>query len=68
MKIILNNKEEELLVDKEITINELLKYKNFTFKLLVVKVNGKVIKKSDYAIVKIKEGDIIDVIHLISGG
>ncbi len=68
MKIILNNKEEELLVDKEITINELLKYKNFTFKLLVVKVNGKVIKKSEYALVKIKDGDIIDVIHLISGG
>ena len=67
MKIILNNKEE--VFDNELlTINELLKIKNFTFKMLVIKVNNQIIKKNEYDLATIKEGDDVMVLHLISGG
>lgn len=67
MKIILNHIPED--IDREtMTISELLDYKRFTFKMLVVKVNGKPIRKEDYQTTYIRDGDEVQVIHLISGG
>jgi sulfur carrier protein len=67
MKIILNNKAEEL-PGEVLTVNALLKEKNFTFKMLVIKVNGQLIKKSDYETALVHDGDDVMVLHLISGG
>ncbi len=67
MKIILNHKEEEL-TGEQLTINELLKAKNFTFKMLVIKVNNQLIKKTEYDTALVREGDDVMVLHLISGG
>ncbi len=67
MKIVLNNKEEILPKDN-ITINELLVIKNFTWKMLVIKVNGKVLKRSEYESTILKENDDVSVFHLITGG
>ncbi|GAB4299831.1 MAG: hypothetical protein Kow0068_23280 [Marinilabiliales bacterium] len=67
MEITLNNKKEELPGD-EMTIEELLAYKKFTFKMLVIKVNGKIIKRHEYSTTTIKDGDNVIVLHLVSGG
>lgn len=67
MKITLNNNPEEIEAN-ELTINELLKVKNFTFKMLVVKINSKVVRKHEYDSVTVKDGDHVTVLHLISGG
>ena len=67
MKIILNNKEE-LFESDHFTINELLHIKKFTFKMLVIKVNGQLIKKNEYDTAMVKDGDDVMVLHLISGG
>lgn len=67
MTIILNNSSETINAEK-ISIKELLTYKNFTFKLLVVKINGKLIKKQLYEETYIYDGDEVVVLHLISGG
>ena len=67
MKIILNNRPESFVKEK-ITISELLKIKNYTFKMLVIKVNSKLVKKDAYDIFEINEGDNVMVLHLVSGG
>jgi sulfur carrier protein len=67
MVIILNNKSEFFEGD-EITVNELLKKKKFTFKMLIIKINGQLIKKSDFDITFVKDADDVMVLHLISGG
>lgn len=67
MKIILNN-SSETVEGNSITIDNLLKVKNFTFKMLIIKVNGNLIQKEDYSATTIKEGDDVSVLHLISGG
>jgi sulfur carrier protein len=67
MKITLNNNPEEFEVDK-LTITEVLKIKNFTFKMLIVKINGKLVKKNDYGTAMISDGDEVNILHLISGG
>lgn len=67
MKITLNNREE--IIDSEnLSLDELLKLKNFTFRMLVTKVNGKLIKKEKRKTEIIKNGDNVAVIHMISGG
>ncbi len=67
MIITLNNRTEQ--IDKEsLTVNELLELRNFTFKMLVVKINSKLIKKDEYDSAVINDGDNVMVLHLISGG
>ncbi len=67
MNIILNNRPETLDVE-QLTIQELIEKKNFTFKLLVTKINGNLVKKENRSKTPIHEGDDVAVIHLISGG
>jgi thiamine biosynthesis protein ThiS len=67
MNILLNNIPEEIHCD-QMTIAELIRYKNFTFKLLITKINGELIKKEDRDKRTIKEGDNVLIIHMISGG
>lgn len=67
MKITLNNRPEEIDADT-MTVSQLLKYKNFTFKLLVTKINGRLIKADQRDKAVIRDGDDVTVMHLISGG
>jgi len=67
MEIILNNRKESF-EGSRMNIEDLLKAKNFTFKLLVTKVNGKLIKKEERAGCLIHDGDDVTVLHMISGG
>jgi thiamine biosynthesis protein ThiS len=67
MVIILNNKSEFFEGD-ELTVNQILKKKKFTFKMLIIKINGHLIKKSDYDSTLVKDGDDVMILHLISGG
>jgi len=67
MKITLNNNPETFEADK-LTISELLKIKKFTFKMLIIKINGGLIKKEAYDTAMVYDGDDVNVLHLISGG
>jgi thiamine biosynthesis protein ThiS len=67
MEITLNNRPENI-EQEGLSIQELIELKNFTFKLLVTKINGTLVKKNQRSAVKINNGDKVDVIHLISGG
>ena len=67
MKIILNN-NPEVFGGEKMTVRELLDAKNFTFKMLIVKINGILVLKSDYETSIVLEGDNVSVLHLISGG
>ena len=67
MKIILNNANETFDVN-HLTVAELLQLKKFTFKMLIIKINGNLVKQENYVSAVIKEGDDVMVLHLISGG
>ncbi len=67
MNITLNNRPDSIDKDK-VTISELLEIKNFTFKMLVIKVNGKLVKKEKYDSSYVNNGDDVTVLHLVSGG
>ena len=68
MKIILNNREEIIENHSELSISELLKVKAFSFKLLVIKINGTLIPRGEYDKAIVRDGDNVTVLHLMSGG
>ncbi|MCF7919690.1 MAG: sulfur carrier protein ThiS [Candidatus Cloacimonetes bacterium] len=63
---LLNNRPEEWV--EGLTVAELLKLKNYTFKMLVIKINGELIKKSEYDKAYIPESADVVILHLMSGG
>ena len=67
MKITLNNKEESM-AGESLSVRELLAMMKFTFPLIIVKVNGQLVRKEDYERVFVSDGDNVEAIHLISGG
>ncbi|MCK9421376.1 MAG: sulfur carrier protein ThiS [Bacteroidales bacterium] len=67
MKINLNN-TFEVFSPESMTVSELLKVKNFTFRMLIIKINGSLVKKTEYETTRISDGDEVHVLHLISGG
>ncbi len=67
MRILINNKVEEFVGDS-ITLDELIRVKNFTFRMLVTKINNILVKKEDRELTFIKDGDEVIVLHMISGG
>jgi thiamine biosynthesis protein ThiS len=67
MEITLNN-TKEIISEENITVADLIRIKNFTFKLLVTKINGQLVKKDERDKAIIKEGDDVMILHLISGG
>ena len=67
MKIILNNREEELF-GKNLTVNEMLMIKKFSYKIRIVKINGLLIPREEYESTIIHDGDNVQMIYLMSGG
>lgn len=69
MKITLNNTQEIIeTLEVLLTIDQLLQIKKYSFKNLIVKINGEFIKRDGYKEAVFKDGDKVDVIHMISGG
>ena len=67
MDITLNN--EPLSIDAgSITVERLLELKKYTFRLRIVKINGRIIDRDSYEREMIHDGDTVQVIYLMSGG
>ena len=66
MTITVNGNEIDFVEGE--TISQLIKRMNFVFPLIVVKIDGKLIKKPAFDSTKFSDGAIIQIIHLISGG
>ena len=67
MNITLNN-EPLILEGESITVEKLLELKKYTFRLRIVKVNGRLLDRDSYGEEVINDGDSVQVIYLMSGG
>jgi sulfur carrier protein len=50
------------------TVQDVLDALKFSFRMIVVKVNGDLIRRSAYATTPVPDGADVRAIHLISGG
>lgn len=67
MRIVVNTTETDLPGDG-LTVRALLDRLGFTFPMIVVKVNGALVKRDRYDAVVVRDGDRVDAVHLVSGG
>jgi thiamine biosynthesis protein ThiS len=67
MKIILNNREEELMKES-VSVSDMLALKKFSFKMRIIKINGILISKEKYDTTFIHDGDDVQMLYLMSGG
>ncbi|SDC64346.1 sulfur carrier protein ThiS [Williamwhitmania taraxaci] len=68
MEITVNHISEVIENRTTITISELLRYKNFTYKMIIIKLNGNVVKREEGDSIIVSHGDNVQVIHLMTGG
>ena len=62
--IILNGQESE----NYSTLSELLDKNGYRREIIGVEINGVIIRKDDYDMIDIKDGDIIEIVHFMGGG
>jgi sulfur carrier protein len=67
MKVQVNG-NEVLLKGDSATVQELLASLRYSFPLIVVKVNEVLVPRDAYAATTLKDGDLVDAYHLVSGG
>lgn len=67
MKIILNNREVSF-EKVDLTIANIILDCNFTYKRLVIRLNGVVVKNEDHETTRVSDGDRLEIIHLMAGG
>jgi len=66
VSIEVNGREIEWVENE--TIKQLLRRMRYTFPLVVVKINQKVVLRKDFSDTIVPDKSLIDVIHMISGG
>jgi thiamine biosynthesis protein ThiS len=66
MKILLNGKETE--IRESLSLQQLLMQMGVPLELIACEVNLKIIKRNQYALTLIQEGDQIEVLQMIGGG
>ncbi len=64
--IILNG--NQFNIDCPLSVAQLLAIKKYTFPNIIVRINGKHIKKNEYESQQINDQDEVQIIHMISGG
>ena len=67
MTITLNNRKESFS-PQEMSITRIMEEKSFIFKMLIVKLNGTLIPRDSWTRTVVRDGDRLDIIHLVSGG
>ncbi len=50
------------------TVQDLLDALRFSFRMIVVKVDGQIVLKKDFSTTQVPDGARVEAIHLISGG
>ncbi len=67
MNIILNDRKEEL-PGETISVTGMLELKKFSFRMRIIKINGRLIPRESYDSELIRNGDKVQMIYLMSGG
>jgi sulfur carrier protein len=50
------------------TVAEILKIRNYIFRMIAVQVNGELVKRTSYDRAVVPDGADVQVIHMMSGG
>lgn len=66
MRVEINGETKE--IPRELNLNELLEYLSMPSRLLAIELNKEVVRRKDWEDTRVKESDVIEVIHFVGGG
>ncbi len=58
----------EVKWEEDLTVEKLMQKMNYTFSMIVVKVNGVTVAKKDWPEYKVPDNAVVQAHHLIAGG
>jgi sulfur carrier protein len=64
--ILVNGKRRE--IEREMDVAALLAAFDINPRLVAVAINGDVVPKGDYASVRVREGDTLEIVRMVGGG
>lgn len=67
MRITVNFEPEELPGDS-ISVAALLRVRRYSFPLIIARIGGRLVDRADYETTFVREGDEVELYHLVSGG
>lgn len=67
MKIVLNHNSEEFPGDS-VTIRQILDFKGWSFPLIIARVDGILVHRNEWNTAAVRDGAVVDLHHLLSGG
>jgi thiamine biosynthesis protein ThiS len=66
MQIVVNGETKQ--IERELNLQELLKKLELPTERVAIELNKTVIRKQDWAAVKVADSDKIEIIHFVGGG
>ncbi len=62
------NFEQYSWPEDALTVAAIMERKRWSFPLIIVKVNGTVVPRENWGVQSVKDGDAVEMYHLVSGG
>lgn len=66
MKLTVNGQVREL--DSGVTLLALLTSLQLTEKLVLVELNGQAVDRADLPVIKLADGDVLEIVRMVGGG
>jgi sulfur carrier protein len=62
------NFQDEVYEEPTLSVRDLIQKKRWSFPLIITRINGLLVERSDYETRLIADGDTVELYHLVSGG
>lgn len=66
MKVFINGETRE--IETEVNLDELLENLSLPQERIAVELNKAVVRKKDWATIRVKDADKIEIVHFVGGG
>ncbi len=66
MKVKLNGEERE--IPEQLTLADLIQHLSLAPERLAIELNREVVRRADWASIKLSENDRIEIVHFVGGG
>lgn len=67
MKLTINSEDEEF-PEAELSVSEIMRRRRYTFPHIITRINGRIVTRENRDSAMVRDGDDLEIYHLISGG
>tara|TARA_Y100000589_G_C26756876_1_gene468150 strand:+ start:233 stop:439 length:207 start_codon:yes stop_codon:yes gene_type:complete len=68
MKIKVNGEERLIHSNKNISLNETMKFLGYSSKIVIVELNNLIVNSEEWKYKDIKDGDKLEIVSIVGGG